>query len=101
MYRHCYWSNEDKCIKLRTWNKEGKRLTVDVPFKPYLYIDSPRGEYMSIFDDPYLAMYRDLHDRYGSHVHMHIYYQTVDGNFNLSMFPDKYKAEFQANSMRQ
>lgn len=52
MYRHCYWSNEDKCIKLRTWNKEGRRLTVDVPFKPYLYIDSPRGEYMSIFEKP-------------------------------------------------
>lgn len=57
-----------------------------------------QNEYASIFDDPYLSMYRDLHAQYGSHVHMHIYYQTVDGKFNLSMFPDKYKEEFHRNS---
>ncbi len=28
---------------------------------------------------------------------MHIYYENDDGSFNLSMFPEKYKAEFQAN----
>jgi hypothetical protein len=55
-------------------------------------------EYHSLFDDPFLAMYRDLHNTYGTHVHMHIYYQTVDGSFDLSMFPDKYKAEFEANA---
>ena len=52
MYRHCSWSQTEKCIKLRTWNKEGKRLTVNVPFKPYLYVDSPKGEYTSIFNKP-------------------------------------------------
>ena len=52
MYRHCYWHPFEKVIKLRTWNKAGKRLTVDVPFKPYLYIESPRGEYLSIFEEP-------------------------------------------------
>lgn len=52
MYRHCYWSQKDKCIKLRTWNKDNKRLTVDIPFKPYLYVDSPRGKYTSIFETP-------------------------------------------------
>ncbi len=54
--------------------------------------------YTSIFDDPYLRMYRDLHEEYGTHVHMHIYYQTVDGSFNLSMFPDKYLDEFRQNA---
>jgi len=53
--------------------------------------------YTSIFDDPFLALYRDLHDQYGVPVHMHIYYENDDGSFNLSMFPDKYKKEFQAN----
>ena len=57
-----------------------------------------QNEYRSLFDDPFLAMYRDLHDTYGTHVHMHVYYQTVDGSFDLSMFPDKYKAEFKANA---
>jgi len=53
--------------------------------------------YTSIFDDPFLRLYKDLHDRYGTYVHMHIYYETEDGSFNLTMFPDKYKKEFQAN----
>ena len=53
--------------------------------------------YTSLFDDPFMALYRDLHEKYGTPIHMHIYYQNEDGSFNLSMFPDKYKAEFQAN----
>lgn len=52
MYRHCYWHPFEKVIKLRTWNKAGKRLTVDVPFKPYLYVESPRGSYLSVFEKP-------------------------------------------------
>lgn len=56
-----------------------------------------QDEYTSIFDDPFLKLYKDLHDQYGTYVHMHVYYENADGSFNLSMFPDKYKAEFQAN----
>ena len=56
-----------------------------------------RDTYTSIFDDPFLALFRDLHDRYGTPVHMHIYYENDDGSFNLSMFPDTYKEEFRAN----
>lgn len=52
MYRNAYWDRNERCIKLRTWNKDGKRLTVSVPFKPYLYIESPRGEYTSVFETP-------------------------------------------------
>lgn len=57
-----------------------------------------QDSYISIFDDPFLALYRDLHDQYGTAVHMHIYYENDDGSFNLSMFPDKYKEEFRVNS---
>lgn len=53
--------------------------------------------YTSIFDDPFFRLYRDLHQKYETPVHMHIYYQNEDGSFNLSMFPDKYKEDFQAN----
>lgn len=51
MYRNAYWSNKDRCIKLRSWNKEGKRITIDVPFRPYLYVESPKGNYLSIFEN--------------------------------------------------
>lgn len=53
--------------------------------------------YTSIFDDPFFALYRDLHEKYGTPVHMHIYYRNEDGSFDLSMFPDKYRKDFQAN----
>lgn len=54
-------------------------------------------KYSSIFDDPFMALYRDLHQQYGTPVHMHIYYENDDGSFNLSMFPSKYKEEFRSN----
>ena len=56
-----------------------------------------RDVYTSIFDDPFMSMLKELHDQYGTPVHMHIYYENDDGSFNLSMFPDKYKEEFRAN----
>ena len=60
--------------------------------------DIARNEdkYKSIFDNPYLAMWRDLHSKYGTKVHHNLYYQTE--GFNLSQMPDKYRAEWQRNS---
>lgn len=49
MYRNAWWSNKEKCVCLRTWNEQGERVTEKVPFSPYLYIESPRGKYESIF----------------------------------------------------
>jgi len=73
------------------------RLAVDDVIRCFENIYLHQEEYTSIFQDPYLAIFRDLHDAYGVPVHMHVFYETNDGHFNLSMFPDKYKAEFQAN----
>ncbi|MBI4873687.1 MAG: hypothetical protein HY822_03525, partial [Acidobacteria bacterium] len=52
--------------------------------------------YQSIFDNPYLAMWRDLHRKYGTKFHHNLYYQT-DG-FNLSQMPGKFRSEWQRNS---
>ena len=51
--------------------------------------------YKSVFDNPYLGFWRELHAKYGTKVHFNIYYET-DG-FNLSQFPVKYKPEWQHN----
>lgn len=50
MYRNCYWDKKKKDIILATWTKDGKRKRVHVPFKPYLYVENPKGEYTSIFN---------------------------------------------------
>lgn len=53
MYRNCYWCNDrtqgGPCIKLATWDSEGRRVRVNRQFMPYVYIENPHGEYKSIF----------------------------------------------------
>ena len=64
--------------------------------------------YASIFDHPYLAVYKKAHDLYGAKVHLNLFYEFCDqaralfskprAYFNLSMMTDKYKEEFRANA---
>jgi len=53
--------------------------------------------YKSIFDNPYLGFFKQVHDTYGTKVHINIYYHTDDG-FNITQMPAKYKSEWQDNS---
>lgn len=55
------------------------------------------GSYKSIFDNPYLGFLKQVHDTYGTKVHINIYYQTDDG-FNITKMPAKYKSEWQDNA---
>ncbi len=50
----------------------------------------------SLFDNPYLAIYKDLHDKYGAKFQLNIYYETE--GFDLSQMSDKYKAQWKENS---
>ena len=66
------------------------------------------GDYRSIFDHPYLAVYKKAHDLYGAQVHLNLFYafdETARGcfsnphpYFDLSMMTDRYKEEFRANA---
>lgn len=70
--------------------------------------DLTLGHYASIFDHPYLAVYKKAHDLYGAVVHLNLFYAFDDRArslfadhppyFDLSMMTDRYKAEFQANA---
>ncbi|HOJ11178.1 MAG TPA: hypothetical protein PK733_11365 [Clostridiales bacterium] len=53
-------------------------------------------KYKSIFENPYLKLYKDVHDMYGTKVHINLFYQTE--GFNLSQMPDKYKSEWKDNA---
>ncbi len=66
-----------------------------------------KDDYNSIFDNPYLAVYKKAHDLYGAKVHLNLFYafEPKDGGFSgnreyfdLSMMTDRFKPEFQANS---
>ncbi len=64
-----------------------------------------QDKYDSIFDNPYLAVYKKAHDLYGTKVRLNVFYEidnecgiAMYGNFNLSMMTEKFKNEFRANS---
>lgn len=51
--------------------------------------------YTSLFENPFFALFRGLYEEFGTKTHLNIYYHDGAG-FNLSMFPDRYRAEFEA-----
>ena len=84
------------------WFRDGYRtyrFAVDDVIRTFENIWRNQESYGSIFDDPFMSIFRDLHQQYGTLIHMHIYYETDDGSFNLSMFPEKYKEEFKENEI--
>ncbi|MEF3306967.1 hypothetical protein [Paenibacillus sp. GYB003] len=72
------------------------RLSVDDNIWWLRDIAANAQSYRSIFDNPYLGMYKRIHDTYGTKVHFNIYYRT-DG-FDLSQMPDTFKDEWKANA---
>ncbi len=59
-------------------------------------INANAGKYKSIFENPYLGFLKEVHDTYGTKIHLNLYYQT-DG-FNLSQMTDKFKSEWKDNA---
>jgi len=97
----CEQTGEVKTIYIY-WFKDGYqtyRLGVDDVIWCFENIYKHQDSYQSIFDDPFLSIYKELNETYGTKVHMHVFYETKDGSFNLTMFPDKYKKEFQKNAI--
>ena len=52
--------------------------------------------YTSIFEHPYLAMYKRLHERFGLKVQLNLFY-SMDG-FTLDRMTDRFKDQWQQNS---
>lgn len=57
---------------------------------------SERG-YDSLFEHPYLAMYKKLHEKLGLKIQLNLFYEDKK-LFNLSKFPDRYKKEWEEAS---
>lgn len=87
---------------IRVWWLKGAekkyRFTVDDCIRCFEDITANKDTYKSIFENPYLAIYKEAHDKYGSRVHINCFFESVDGKFNLSMMTDKFRDEFRANS---
>ena len=58
--------------------------------------DLTENNYNSIFENPYLAMLKRLHDKYGIMPQLNLFYKNE--SFDLSQMTDRYKSEFEQNS---
>jgi len=82
------------------------RISVDDNILFLRDITKNKDIYTSIFDNPYLAMYKKAHELYSACVQLNLFYETDDmprfydkgEYFNLSMMTDKFKDEFEKNS---
>ena len=84
----------------------GWRLSVDDNIIFLADIHKNRDVYKSIFDNPYLAVYKKAHDLYRAKVHLNLFYELDEMDdfsekreyFNLSMMTDRFRDEWIANS---
>lgn len=91
-------AGSDQSIKVY-WLKNyvGKyRFSIDDNIWFLRDINKNKDKYKSIFENPYLALLKKIHDTYGTKIHLNLFYQTE--GFNLSQMTDKYKEEWKANS---
>ncbi len=86
----------------------GYRLSSDDNILFLCDINDHKDTYSSIFENPYLAVYKKAHDLYGAKVHLNLFYEFDSENpafvsgshkyFNLSMMTDRFREEFRANA---
>ena len=83
------------------WDRASRprfRFSVDDNIEFLKDLGTAPQDYASLFDHWYLAFWRSMHERFDTKVHINIYYQTVEQDFNLTQMPDKWKGEWEANS---
>ena len=86
--------------------EKGYRLSSDDNILFLKDIAEHAQEYHSVFENPYLALYREAHEKYGAKVHLNLFYETKDLKgftpdppyFNLSMMPDTFRKEWEENA---
>jgi hypothetical protein len=76
----------------------GYRLSIDDNIRFLQDIAANADSYQSIFDNAYLKGLQKLHNQYGTKVHLNLFYQSVEADFNLSQFPEKFKEEWVRNA---
>ncbi|NLX98150.1 MAG: twin-arginine translocation signal domain-containing protein [Rhodopirellula sp.] len=80
------------------WDRNSRpRYRFAVDDNSFFLRDIWQKQYDSLFDCFYLAMYRDLHKKYGAKFVLNIYWTTAD-EFDLTKFPDRYRGEWRDNA---
>ena len=81
------------------WAKSSyRRFRCYIDDHSFCFRDICQKNYKSIFDCFYLAKLRQLHREFGVKINLNCFNTTPERDFRLSMFPDKYKSEFEDNA---
>jgi hypothetical protein len=93
-------NGERREIRTRVvWAKNSyKRFRTYIDDHSFFFRDILKNDYKSIFDCFYLAKLRELHRDFGAKINLNCFNTTPERGFRLSMFPDKYKPEFEDNA---
>jgi len=80
------------------WDRHSRpRYRFSIDDNSFFLRDVAEQGYGSLFECPYLAIVRDLQQRYGAKFVLNVYYTTGDG-FDLPQFPDRYRGEWRDNA---
>lgn len=97
-------AGETACIRVYRLQKATGKYALSVDDNIWWLAELNRDRPASIFDHPYLAIYKRAHEQFGAKVRLNLFYQVEGsaiekyGPFNLSMMTDQYKAEFEQNA---
>ncbi|HPA17936.1 MAG TPA: hypothetical protein PLU30_09320 [Verrucomicrobiae bacterium] len=75
-----------------------KRYRCYIDDHSFFFRDTLKKDYRSLFDCFYLAKLRELNRRYQTKFNLNCFNSTPQRDFDLSMFPDKYRSEFEDNA---
>lgn len=73
-----------------------KRFCFTVDDNIRFFRELTHGDFPSLFDHPYLAVFKRLHDAFGLKVQLNLFYKT--NGFDLTAMTDRYKALWEANA---
>ncbi|MBM4088658.1 MAG: hypothetical protein FJ276_04405 [Planctomycetes bacterium] len=80
------------------WDRNSRpRYRFAIDDNGFFLRDIWRAGYASLFDCFYLAMLKQLHEKYGAKFVLNIYFTTAD-EFDLTKFPDRYRGEWGDNA---
>lgn len=81
------------------WAKNSyRRFRCYIDDHSFFFRDICQKNSKSIFDCFYLAKLRELYRNFGVKINLNCFNSTPERDFRLSMFPDKYKSEFEDNA---
>lgn len=81
------------------WDRNSfKRYNFFIDDNIFFLTDIVRDNLKSLFDHFYLKKLKEIHKRYGTGFTLNLFYRNDHFPFTIAEFPDKYKAEWQANS---